>query len=113
MTERIGVIVIVAGGLLAFWAWSTDTNLKRQAEEQLQEMLAEFSAHPTRVVLYEPNFTDHLRKAWPNTPPRSVARDVVAEYIEREYRPCAMLNTEVQFMMRKDLVCPNEERQSR
>jgi Dolichyl-phosphate-mannose-protein mannosyltransferase len=82
-------------------------------EEQLQEMLAEFSARPTRVVLYEPNFTDHLREAWPNTPPRSVTRDLVAEYIEREYRPCAMLNSEIQFMMRKDLVCPNEERQSR
>jgi len=79
-------------------------------EEQLQEMLAEFSSHPTRVVLYELNFTQHLREAWPNTPTTSVAQDVLAEYIEREYRPCAMLNSEIQFMMRKDLECPKEKR---
>ena len=81
-------------------------------EEQLHEMLAEFSSQPTRVVLYEPNFTQHLREAWPNTQPTSIARDVLAEYIEREYRPCAMLNSEIQLMMRKDLECPSEERQS-
>jgi 4-amino-4-deoxy-L-arabinose transferase-like glycosyltransferase len=81
-------------------------------EEQLREMLAEFSSQPTPVVLYEPNFTRHLREAWPNTSATSVARDVLAEYIEREYRPCAMLNSEIQFMMRKDLECPDEARQS-
>jgi len=81
-------------------------------EEQLQEMLAEFSSHPTHMVLYQPKFAQHLYEAWPNTPPTSVARDVLAEYIEREYRPCAMLNSEIQLMMRKDLECRNEEGKS-
>jgi hypothetical protein len=81
-------------------------------EQQLQEMLAEFSAHPTRAVLYEPTFTEHLHEAWPNTPSSAIARDALAEYIKSEYRPCAMLTSEIQFMMRNDLVCPNAERPS-
>jgi 4-amino-4-deoxy-L-arabinose transferase-like glycosyltransferase len=81
-------------------------------EQQLQEMLAEFSAHPTRAVLYEPTFTEHLHEAWPNTPSSAIARDALAEYIKSEYRPCAMLTSEIQFMMRNDLVCPNGERPS-
>jgi hypothetical protein len=81
-------------------------------EEQLREMLADFSAHPTRAVLYEPTFTDHLREAWPNTPPGALGRDVLAEYIMREYHPCTTLGSEIVFMMRNDLKCPNEERPS-
>ena len=81
-------------------------------EQQLREMLAEFSANPPRIVLYEPTFTEHLREAWPNTPPNAIARDIVAEHIQREYRPCAMLSSEIQFMIRKNLMCPEEERQS-
>jgi len=81
-------------------------------EEQLREMLADFSAHPTRVVLYEPTFKDHLREAWPNTPPGALGRDVLAEYIMREYHPCTTLGSEILFMMRSDLKCPNEERPS-
>jgi len=78
-------------------------------EQQGQEMEAEFSAHPTRAVLYEPTFTDHLRDAWPNTPQTAIARDALAGYIQREYHRCAMLNSEIQFLMRKDLACPNGE----
>ena len=77
--------------------------------QQLQEMLADFSAHPTRAVLYEPTFTAHLREAWPNTPPAALERDVLAEYIVREYHPCATLNSEILFMMRNDLACPTGE----
>jgi len=82
-------------------------------EEQLQQMLTDFSAHPTRAVLYEPDFSEHLREAWPNTPPSSVAPDVLGEYIKREYQSCAMLNPKIEFMMRKDLACPSDHRQSR
>ena len=78
--------------------------------QQLQEMLADFSAHPTRAVLYEPTFTAHLREAWPNTPPAALGRDVLAEYIVREYHPCATLNSEMLFMMRDDLRCPMGEK---
>lgn len=81
-------------------------------DQQLQEMLADFSAHPTRAVLYEPTFTDHLREAWPNTPPGALGRDALAEYIVREYQRCATLNSEILFMMRNDLTCPSEERPS-
>ncbi len=81
-------------------------------EQQLQEMLAELSAYPTRAVLYQPRFTEHLRKAWPNTPPSAIARDVMAEYIVREYQPCATLSSEIVFMVRKDLTCPNAGRPS-
>lgn len=81
-------------------------------EQQLQEMVAELSSHPTRAVLYQPTFTEHLRDAWPNTPPGAIARDVMAEYIVQEYRPCATLSSEIVFMMRKDLACPNGERPS-
>src|SRR5216684_8220857 len=62
-------------------------------DRQLQEMLADFSAHPTRVVLYEPTFTDHLREAWPNTPQSAFARDALADYIVREYHSCATLSS--------------------
>jgi 4-amino-4-deoxy-L-arabinose transferase-like glycosyltransferase len=81
-------------------------------EQQLQEMLAEFSAHPTRVVLYEPTFIDHLREAWPNTPPSAFVRDAMAEYILRQYRSCATLSPEILFMMRNDLKCPDAQRPS-
>ena len=79
-------------------------------DQQLQEMLSDFSAHPTRVVLYEPAFADHIHEAWPNTPPSAVARDVMADYIMREYRGCTTLTSQILFMMRRDLTCPNGER---
>jgi 4-amino-4-deoxy-L-arabinose transferase-like glycosyltransferase len=81
-------------------------------EQQLQEMLAEFSAHPTRVVLYEPGFADHMLEAWPNTPASAFSRDALAEYIMREYRGCTSLGPQILFMVRKDLSCPNGERPS-
>jgi hypothetical protein len=79
-------------------------------EQQQEEMLSDFSAHPTRAALYEPTFTDHLRQAWPNTPPSAFARDAMAEYILGHYRPCATLSIQILFMMRNDLKCPQAER---
>jgi hypothetical protein len=80
-------------------------------DQQLQEMLAEFSAHPTRVVLYEPTFVDHIHDAWPNTPASAFAHDAMADYIMREYRKCITLNSATDwhflFMVRKDLTCPS------
>lgn len=78
-------------------------------DQQLNEMLADFSHHRTRVVLYEPNFTQHMADAWPNTPPGAYARDAMAEYIKHEYRDCAALNRQIVFMMRRDLPCPSQE----
>jgi len=80
-------------------------------QQQLQEMLKDFSAHPTRAVLYEPTFTEHLLEAWPNTPPNAVASDVVAAYLQGKYHVCRMLNSEIEFMIRNDLVCPDEKGQ--
>jgi len=81
-------------------------------KEQLGEMLADFSAHPTRAVLYQPTFTDHLREAWPNTPPSALGPDVMAKYIVHEYHACKTLDSEILFMMRNDLECPNGEKPS-
>ena len=85
-------------------------------DRQLQEMLAEFSAHPTRAVLYQPAFADHMHEAWPNTPASAFARDAMADYIKREYRECTTLtstaNWHFLFMVRRDLTCPNGERPS-
>ena len=77
-------------------------------QDQLQEMLAEFSDHPTEMVLYEPTFTSHLLEAWPNTPPSAVANDVMADYIKREYHFCATLGPEFEGWMRNGLACPGD-----
>jgi Dolichyl-phosphate-mannose-protein mannosyltransferase len=83
-------------------------------DQQLHEMLAEFSAHPTRIVLFEPAFADHIPEAWPNTPVSALVRDPMADYIVREYRVCAMLDSATNwhflFMVRKDLACPTAEK---
>jgi len=81
-------------------------------DRQLQEMLSHFSAHPTRVVLYEPAFAGHIHEAWPNTPPGAFARDAMVDYIMREYRGCITLSSQILFMVRRDLECPNGERPS-
>src|SRR5713226_5365185 len=78
-------------------------------DQQLREMLADFSAHPTRVVLYEPGFADHMHEAWPNTPPSAFARDAMTDYIMREYRGCITLSSQILFMVRRDLACPDGE----
>jgi hypothetical protein len=78
--------------------------------QQLQEMLADFSAHPTRALLYEPDFAKHIREAWPSTPPDALTHDVLAEYILREYQTCNNLDSGIVFMMRNDLPCPDQER---
>jgi hypothetical protein len=85
--------------------------------QQLDEMVAEFSANPTRFVLYEPDFVEHIHEAWPNTPAGAIARDPMADYIRREYRPCAIFNSSTDwhflFMARKNFACPDVERTSR
>jgi hypothetical protein len=85
-------------------------------DQQLQGMLAEFSAHPTQVVLYQPAFADRIHEAWPNTPPSAFSRDAMADYIMRKYRECITLtspaNWHFLFMARRDLTCPNGERPS-
>jgi hypothetical protein len=86
-------------------------------DQQVQEMLAEFSAHPTRIVLYEPAFHDHIRDSWPNTPASALVRDPMADYIMREYRGCVTLDSATSwhflFMVRKDLTCPDADRGAR
>lgn len=78
--------------------------------EQLREMRAEFSAHPTKLVFYEPAYPDHIHDAWPNTPARELARDPMADYIAHQYRVCTTLDSAVHWhflaMARKDLACP-------
>jgi hypothetical protein len=72
--------------------------------------LSQLKAHPVRVVLYEPGFSDHIHDSWPNTRAGDLASDPVADYIAREYRFCAPLDSAAGFhylfMVRQDLVCP-------
>lgn len=82
--------------------------------KQQQEILTELSAHPVRVVVYDPYFADHALVPWPNTPISELLNDPVGDYIMREYRLCAGLPSappsafvrKVWFMVRKDSVCP-------
>jgi hypothetical protein len=80
--------------------------------EQMQVMLAEFSAHPTRFVVYEPAFLDHIHDSWPNTPAEALARDPLESYIAHNYHPCARLTTPTNWhfvvMTRRDLACPSD-----
>ena len=80
------------------------------SQEQLREMLADFSAHPTRLVFYEPAYPDHIHDAWPNTPAADLARDPMADYIAGHYRPCTTLTSATSWkflvMVQKDLPCP-------
>jgi len=85
--------------------------------QQLDEMVADFSANPTRFVLYEPDFAEHIHEAWPNTPAAALARDPMADYIQRAYHPCSTLQSSTDWhfllMARKDLACPGNERSAR
>lgn len=86
--------------------------------EQLDEMVRDFSAHPTRLVLYEPGFAEHIHEAWPNTPAIALVHDPMADYILRTYHSCGTVTTSgewhFEFMLRNDLSCPTTvERSSR
>jgi 4-amino-4-deoxy-L-arabinose transferase-like glycosyltransferase len=85
--------------------------------EQLDEMVRDFSGNPTRLVLYEPGFVEHIHEAWPNTPASALAQDPMADYILREYHSCGTVTTSgewhFEFMVRNDLSCPGITRSSR
>ncbi len=80
--------------------------------EQSLDMLSQLKARPVRAVLFELGFAEHIRNSWPNTQARDLASDPVADYIAREYRVCAALNSAISnnfhflFMVRRDLTCP-------
>ena len=80
--------------------------------EQVEQMQREFSAHPTRYMLYEPAFPDHIHDSWPNTPAEALSRDPLATYIAQHYRPCRVLNSATNwhflFMARHDVGCPSD-----
>jgi 4-amino-4-deoxy-L-arabinose transferase-like glycosyltransferase len=78
--------------------------------QQAQEMLAELITARMAVVLFEASFWEKIPTSWPGTPLSAIARDPVADYIQREYRTCKILNSPAEwqflFMVRKDLACP-------
>jgi hypothetical protein len=85
-------------------------------EAQALSIVSELQNHPVRIVLYQADFAEHVRRSWPNTPERALRDDVVGAYIRNEYRSCATLNSAASlnaagnfrflFMIRKDLTCP-------
>ena len=79
-------------------------------QEQAQDLLTQLEEHPVRLVLYEPGFGEHIRTSWPNTKASDLARDVVADYIVRKYKPCASLSSAADFrfllMVPRATSCP-------
>jgi hypothetical protein len=78
--------------------------------QQAEEMLAEIKTSRVPVVLFQPSFWEKIPTSWPGTPIGAIARDPIADYIQREYRMCKILHSpddwKFFFMVRKDLACP-------
>jgi len=78
--------------------------------QQAQEMLAELTASRVPVVLFDSSFWEKIPTSWPGTPLSAIVRDPLADYIQREYHMCKILNSpddwKFLFMVRKDLACP-------
>jgi hypothetical protein len=78
--------------------------------QQAQEMLTELATARVPVVLFEVSFWEKIPTSWPGTPVTAIVRDPVADYIQREYRACEILNSPAEwkflFMVRKDRACP-------
>ena len=78
--------------------------------QQAEQMLAQIKASKVPVVLFQPSFWEKIPTSWPGTPIGAIARDPIADYIQREYRMCRILNSpddwKFLFMVRKDLACP-------
>lgn len=82
--------------------------------EQMAEVERDLASSRTTVVLYDYSFAEQIPAAWPNTPIEFIARDPIADFILRQYRPCQMLNSATGwrflFMVRKDPKCPAESK---
>jgi len=78
--------------------------------QQAQEMLAELAGARVPVVLFEASFWEKTPTSWPGTPVTAIVHDPVADYIQRDYRACKILNSPAEwkflFMVSKDLACP-------
>jgi 4-amino-4-deoxy-L-arabinose transferase-like glycosyltransferase len=78
--------------------------------QQAQDLLSQLQSRRVRVVLFESSFAEKIPHSWPGTPVTAIAtHDPVADYILREYRSCAILQSPSDwrflFMVRKDLTC--------
>jgi len=81
-------------------------NTKEQAEEILQSL----QSKGVNAVLIEPSFAAKFANSWPETPLPAVVKDPVMDYIVRNFRVCAVLQSPEQwrfeYMVRKDAPCP-------
>ena len=77
--------------------------------QQAQDLLSQLQSRRVRVVLFESSFAEKIPHSWPGTPVTAIAHDPVADYILREYRSCAILQSPSDwrflFMVRKDMTC--------
>jgi hypothetical protein len=78
--------------------------------QQFQEALNVIATRRPRVVVFQSLFWEDIRYSFPSTPIQVLAsRDPVAEFILREYRPCAVLVPAnfggLVFMVRKESPC--------
>ena len=83
-------------------------NTRKQAEEILRSL----KSKDVNAVLIEPSFAAKFANSWPETPLSAVVNDPVMDYIVRNFRLCAALESpeqwRFQYMVRKDAPCPKE-----
>jgi 4-amino-4-deoxy-L-arabinose transferase-like glycosyltransferase len=78
--------------------------------EQAREIIQSLESTHAKAVLLEPWFAEKFANSWPETPLPAIAKDPVTDYIVRNFRVCAMLNSpenwRFHYMVRKDVPCP-------
>ena len=78
--------------------------------QQAQEIISEVAAKDSTLVIFEYSFYEKIPTSWPETPISSIVRDPVADFIVRNYRICAVLQSPERWrffaMVPKKSSCP-------
>src|SRR5262249_447882 len=78
--------------------------------EQAQEILSDLHSKRPSVVVFESSFSQKIPRSWPNTPVEAFIHDPVADYINEQYKTCAVLHSPQNwlflFMVQKEMACP-------
>jgi 4-amino-4-deoxy-L-arabinose transferase-like glycosyltransferase len=77
--------------------------------EQARAIIDSLKSNHVRTVFFEPAFADKIPASWPGTPMAAIAGDAVADYVARNYRVCAVLQSAAGWdflaMRRSDSSC--------
>jgi hypothetical protein len=78
---------------------------------QAHEILSQLASRRVPTVLFEPSFPEKIPNSWPGTPLAAITHDPIADYVAREYRTCAILQSPEKwkflFLVRRNLACPD------